>query len=228
MMLIFGPVSGVMTRRLGARVPIVAGSAACCLSFTLPAVDHARMWQLLACGVGSGIGLGLAYAALPNAIIAHVRPEQVGIATGVNTLARSVGSSIGAAVVAAILAAHAGLGGTSGNAGYTIGFAVCAVMFGLGGAAALLIPSVRGMGDSDAAPRGQAAAMGSASAFPYGSASREAKARPRRARVTMSAAARSPVACPAGGRVSLATDARVSRFRRPGAGEKRGEQGGDP
>jgi MFS family permease len=167
MMLVFGPVSGVMTRRLGPRVPIVAGSVVCCLAFTLPAVDHARMWELLACGAGSGIGLGLAYAALPNAIIAHVRPEQVGIATGVNTLARSIGSSIGAAVVAAILAAHAGLGGIPGNAGFTIGFAACAVMFGLGGAAALLIPGAAGMAESEAAPRLQAAAIGSAPAFPY-------------------------------------------------------------
>jgi EmrB/QacA subfamily drug resistance transporter len=167
MMLIFGPVSGVMTRRLGARVPIVAGSMVCCLAFGLPAVDHARMWELLACGVGSGIGLGLAYAALPNAIIAHVRPEQVGIATGVNTLARSIGSSIGAAVVATILAAHAGPGGIPGNQGFTIGFAVCAVLFGLGGAAALLIPGAGGMGETEAAPRLQAAAIGNASAFPY-------------------------------------------------------------
>jgi MFS family permease len=165
MMLLFGPVSGVMTRRLGARVPIVAGSVVCSLAFALPAVDHAHKWQLLACGVGSGIGLGLAYAALPNAIIAHVRPEQVGIATGVNTLARSIGSSIGAAVVAVILAAHAGLDGFPGNQGFTIGFAACAVMFGLGGAAALLIPGADGMRESEAAPRVQAAATGSASAF---------------------------------------------------------------
>ncbi len=165
MMLVFGPVSGVMTRRLGARVPIVAGSVVCCAAFALPTVDHARLWQLLACGVGSGIGLGLAYAALPNAIIAHVRPEQVGIATGVNTLARSIGSSIGAAVVTAILAAQAGIGGIPANQGFTIGFAICAVLFGLGGAAALLIPGADGVGETEAAPRLQAAALGSASAF---------------------------------------------------------------
>lgn len=149
MMLLFGPVSGVMTRRLGARVPIVAGSAACCASFVLPAVDHAHMWQLLACAGGSGIGLGVAYAALPNAIIENVRPEQVGIATGVNTLARSIGSSIGAAAVAAILAAHAAPDGLPSNRGFTIGFAACAVMFGLGGAAVLL--------PADAAPATPAA-----------------------------------------------------------------------
>jgi MFS family permease len=166
MMLIFGPVSGVMTRRLGARVPIIAGSVVSCLAFALPAVNHSRLWELLASGAGSGIGLGLAYAALPNAIIEHVRPEQVGIATGVNTLARSIGSGIGAAVVAAILAAHAGPGGVPGNTGFTTGFAVCAVLFGLGGAAALLIPGAGGLGAGEAAARLQAAAV-SASPFPY-------------------------------------------------------------
>jgi len=117
MMLISGPVSGVMTRQLGPKVPIIAGGVVCCAAFALPASDHARMWQLLACGVGSGIGIGLAYAALPNAITAHVRPEQVGIATGVNTLARSIGSSVGAAVIAAILRTRVreGFRGTPGS-----------------------------------------------------------------------------------------------------------------
>jgi MFS family permease len=143
MMLLFGPVSGVMTRRLGPRAPILAGGIVCCAAFALPAVAHARTWQILACAIGSGVGLGLAYAALPNAIIAHVRPEQTGAATGVNTLARSIGSSIGAAVVAAILAARVVAGGYPWNNGFTLGFGACAVMFGVGGAAALLIPGGR-------------------------------------------------------------------------------------
>jgi MFS family permease len=132
-----------MTRRMGPRAPIFAGGIVCCAAFVLPAVAHARTWQILACAVGSGIGLGLAYAALPNAIIAHVGPEQTGAATGVNTLARSIGSSIGAAVVAAILAARVVAGGYPWNNGFTLGFGACAVMFGVGGAAALLIPGGR-------------------------------------------------------------------------------------
>jgi MFS family permease len=139
MLLLFGPVSGVLTRRAGARAPIVAGGLVCCVSFALPAIDHSHRWQVLACATGSGIGLGLAYAALPNAIIAHVAPEQTGAATGVNTLARSVGSSVGAAAVAAILAAYVTRAGVPGNVGFTAGFGACAAMFGVGGAAALLI-----------------------------------------------------------------------------------------
>lgn len=135
MLLAFGPVSGVMTRRLGPRAPIVAGSAVCCASFALPTVAHTHMWQVVACATGGGIGLGLAYAALPNAIIAHVRADQTGAATGVNTLARSVGSSIGA-----ILAAHLVAAGFPWNAGFTSGFGACAAMLAIGGAAALLIP----------------------------------------------------------------------------------------
>jgi MFS family permease len=143
MMLLFGPVSGVMTRRFGPRAPIVAGGVVSCAAFAVPAVADTHMWQILACATGSGIGLGLAYAALPNAIIAHVSPEHTGAATGVNTLARSIGSSIGAAVVAAILAAHVVAGRLPASSDYTIGFAACAAMFGVGGAAALLIPGGR-------------------------------------------------------------------------------------
>ena len=140
MMLLFGPLSGAMTRRLGPRAPILAGGLISCAAFCLPALAHTRLWQILACATGSGIGLGLAYAALPNAVIAHVPPAHTGAATGVNTLARSIGSSMGAAVVAAVLAARLLPGGFPRDSGFTIGFAVCAAMFGVGAWAALLIP----------------------------------------------------------------------------------------
>ena len=140
MMLLFGPVSGVMTRRLGPRAPILAGGLICCAAFCLPALAHEQLWEILACATGSGIGLGLAYAALPNAVIAHVPPAHTGAATGVNTLARSIGSSIGAAAVAAVLAVRLLPGGFPQDSGFTAGFAVCAAIFGTGALAALLIP----------------------------------------------------------------------------------------
>ena len=50
------------------------------------------------------IGIGLAFAAMPNLIIDAVPPEETGQATGVNALVRSVGASLGSQVTAAVLA----------------------------------------------------------------------------------------------------------------------------
>ena len=50
------------------------------------------------------IGIGLAFAAMPNLIVEAVPPEQTGQATGFNTLVRSVGASLGSQVTAAVLA----------------------------------------------------------------------------------------------------------------------------
>ena len=44
------------------------------------------------------IGIGLAFAAMPNLIVEAVPPEETGQATGVNTLVRSVGASLGSQV----------------------------------------------------------------------------------------------------------------------------------
>ena len=141
MMVVFGSLSGVIARAFGARVPLILGGLVSAASFALPAVAHDRQWQLLACAVGSGIGLGLAYAALANAIIEHVEPRYTGVAMGVNTLARSVGSSIGAAVVAAALAAHVDARGAPADSAFTLGFAMCAVVSVAAAVSAAMIPA---------------------------------------------------------------------------------------
>ena len=143
MMVVFGSLSGVIARALGARVPLILGGLISAASFALPAIAHGREWELLACGVGSGIGLGLAYAALANAIIEHVEPRYTGVAVGVNTLARSVGSSVGAAVVSAVLSAHPAADGAPADSSFTLGFLLCAAVSAAAVAAALLIPARR-------------------------------------------------------------------------------------
>jgi MFS family permease len=141
MMMVFGPVSGMIARAFGARVPLALGGLVSAASFALPAIAHDQQWQLLACTVGSGIGLGLAYAALANAIVEHVDPGSTSVALGINTLARSIGSSIGAAVVAAVLAAHLSAHGAPSDSAFTLGFWICAAMSAAAAGAALCIPA---------------------------------------------------------------------------------------
>ena len=70
------------------------------------------------------IGIGLAFAAMPNLIVEAVPPEETGQATGVNTLVRSVGASLGSQVTAAVLAASAVGAGLPTDSGYTEAFLV--------------------------------------------------------------------------------------------------------
>lgn len=135
-MLVFGPVSGALGRRFGAKVPLALGTVVAAASFVVPAIAHDREWQLLISSALMGIGTGLAFAAMANAIVAAVPPAQTGVATGVNTISRSIGGSIGTAVLAAILAANAGT-----DDGFTTTFWVGAGMLGLAFLAALLLPS---------------------------------------------------------------------------------------
>ena len=71
------------------------------------------------------IGIGFAFAAMPNLIVESVPPERTGEATGFNQLVRSVGSSLGSQISAAILAGSV-VSGAPTDAGYTAAFLVSA------------------------------------------------------------------------------------------------------
>ena len=70
--LVFGPVSGILEGRLGARVPLLLGSILGVAADVVPAISHAASWLLLLSAALSGIGIGLAQAAMTNAIIESV------------------------------------------------------------------------------------------------------------------------------------------------------------
>jgi MFS family permease len=106
--LVFGPVSGILEGRLGARVPLMLGSILGVAAYVVPAISHAASWLLLLSAALSGIGIGLAQAAMTNAIIESVPPSQTGIATSLNAIVRTIGRSLGSAVLAEILTSHTG------------------------------------------------------------------------------------------------------------------------
>ncbi|MGW4965993.1 hypothetical protein ACWEPL_52990 [Nonomuraea sp. NPDC004186] len=67
----------------------------------LLAVAHDAAWHILTAVTLMGIGIGLASAAMTNAILATVPPSRTSVATSIDTLARTIGGSIGTAVLAA-------------------------------------------------------------------------------------------------------------------------------
>jgi EmrB/QacA subfamily drug resistance transporter len=143
MMVVFGPLAGLLDRRYGPKVPMFLGAAAVVVAFALPALSHAAVWQVLLSGVLTGAGIGLTFAAMSNAIIESVPAAQTGEATGVNTIARTIGSSIGTAVVAAVISSQSTPQGLPTDDAFTYGFWVCAGVAVLAVLASLALPSAR-------------------------------------------------------------------------------------
>jgi EmrB/QacA subfamily drug resistance transporter len=141
MMVLFGPIAGLLNRKYGPKLPMFLGTVLVMAAFALPALGHGEIWQVLASGLLTGAGIGFAFAAMSNAIIESVPPSQTGEATSVNSIARTIGSSIGTAVVAAVITSNTTPQGLPTDAAFTDGFWVCAGVAVLAVVAALLLPS---------------------------------------------------------------------------------------
>src|ERR1022692_3461408 len=103
-MLVFGPLSGRLGVRFGARVPLIAGGLISAAGLAVEAASHASEGAVIGYSIVVFAGVGLAFAAFPNLIVGAVPRSMTGEATGVNALIRSLGSSIGSQVAATLLA----------------------------------------------------------------------------------------------------------------------------
>jgi MFS family permease len=143
MMLFAAPFSGRLSRRYGSKVPLVLGSATTMLAFVFLAVAHSSQWQFYAASILLGIGVGFAFASLANLIVEAVRPDQTGVATGMNAVMRTIGGAIGGQVAASLLAASLLANGYPSEHGYTTTFVVMAGVLAASVAASLAVPSRR-------------------------------------------------------------------------------------
>jgi MFS family permease len=97
------PIGARLIGSFGPKVPMVAGGLLAGLALLSLAPWHgAQMDVYVASGV-MGLGIGLAYAAMPAFINSAVPVEQSGVANGMNAVLRTVGGAVGTAVATAIL-----------------------------------------------------------------------------------------------------------------------------
>src|SRR3954462_5540948 len=94
-MLFVGPVSGILGARMGNKVPLTLGAIATAAGLILMGFMHGSELEILVFNTITSIGIGLAYAAMPNLIVDAVPPERTGEATGFNAVVRSIGSPPG-------------------------------------------------------------------------------------------------------------------------------------
>jgi EmrB/QacA subfamily drug resistance transporter len=140
-MLFVGPISGILGAKLGNKVPLTLGGLTTGAGMVLMGFMHGSVAEILVFNTITSIGVGLAYAAMPNLIVDAVPRHQTGQATGFNAVVRSVGSSLGSQVTAAILAGSVlGSTGLPSDSGYTAAFVISGVVALIAGVAAVAIP----------------------------------------------------------------------------------------
>ncbi|MCK9925911.1 MFS transporter [Frankia sp. Mgl5] len=125
----------------GGRGLLLCGLMAVALALFGLAVSHDHLVELGAATFLFGVGIGLAFAAMPALIMEAVPPHETGSATSFNQVLRTAGGSVGSALGAALLAAHTPAGSVEPtNSGYTTAFVVAGGVCALAALAALALP----------------------------------------------------------------------------------------
>jgi len=143
MMLVAGPFAGVLVRRFGGKLPLALGAFISAAALAAMGLDHGTQGAMIAWNIVLSIGIGLAFAAMPNLIFDAVPMSETGEATGFNTLVRSVGASLGSQISAAILTGSVIAGAVlPSDDGYTTAFLVSAGIAAVAALVSLAIPRV--------------------------------------------------------------------------------------
>jgi len=101
---LFGPVSGRLVGRRGARLPLVAGGCGITLGSLLLTglTDTTPPALLLAAYFTFGIGFGLVNTPVTNTAVTGMPPAQAGVAAAIASTSRQVGQTLGVAIVGAV------------------------------------------------------------------------------------------------------------------------------
>ncbi|SIR32391.1 MFS transporter [Micromonospora avicenniae] len=139
-------VAGALTRRVGARRTLAAGSATGVAGFALLAAVHGCTTGVLVGGVLVGIAVSFGFAALPAVLLDAVPLTQTAAANGVNSVFRSIGSSVASALLGVLLATGADASASTPAAPpaegrFTLAFALAGAAFAV--VAALALPRRR-------------------------------------------------------------------------------------
>jgi EmrB/QacA subfamily drug resistance transporter len=127
-MAVAGMISGPLSSRVSFRSQLALGSALAAVSCLGFAFMHDSIWHLYVSSAIFGTGLGFAYATMTNIIVQTVPASQTGAASGMNANIRTIGGAMGTAIMTAIVTAHRQPGGFPEEQGFTIGFAVFALV----------------------------------------------------------------------------------------------------
>jgi MFS family permease len=103
-MMLVSPLSARINAARGPKISLIIGIIVIGATYGAGVVMMDHVWQIMVLSTGLGVGIGLAYSAMPTLIVSAVPARETGAANGLNTLMRSIGMSTSSAVVGVILA----------------------------------------------------------------------------------------------------------------------------
>jgi nitrate/nitrite transporter NarK len=164
MPMLVAPIAGMLSDRVGSRPFMVAGLALQAIAVgwiaTVAAPDAAYSLFVVPFALG-GAGMALVFAPAANAVLASVRPEEAGQASGATNAIRELGGVFGVAVIASVFSSH---GSYASPAAFTQGMTsavwVGAGVLAAGALAALLLPGRVASAASTGAPVAAATVTG--------------------------------------------------------------------
>ena len=146
--MVVSPLAGALADRIGNRPFMVAGlvlqaaGLAWLAAVTQPGTGYGTLVAPL---VVAGVGIGIGFPTVANAVTGSVPLEGVGLAVGTNNALNALGGVFGIAILAAVFAAH---GSYATPASFIAGFRpaewTAAAAAAVGVAAAALAPARRG------------------------------------------------------------------------------------
>jgi EmrB/QacA subfamily drug resistance transporter len=141
--IVVAPIAGALSDRIGRRPVMVTGMLLQGVGLAwlaLVATTSASYGPLVLPLLVSGIGVSMALAATPTAVLSSVAPLDMGKASGANSTFQRFGSVFGIAIAVAVFAANGHLGApASFNAGFRPALAVLASLSLLGALSALAV-----------------------------------------------------------------------------------------
>ncbi|MFJ4711264.1 DHA2 family efflux MFS transporter permease subunit [Streptomyces sp. NPDC088785] len=156
MPMLVAPIAGYLSDRISGRTIAATGLFLQALGLgwfaTVISADVSYAAQLPALIV-SGVGMALYFAPASNLVMASVRPEEQGIASGSNNALREVGGALGIAIMASIFSAQGGYDSARSFVdGIRPALWVGAALVAVAGLAALAIPGARRAADGTPGP----------------------------------------------------------------------------
>jgi EmrB/QacA subfamily drug resistance transporter len=144
MPLIFAPLAGVLATRVGTRPILAVGLALQAIGMgwmTVVFEVSTPFVELIAPFAITGIGMAFVFSMAPEAVLASVRRQDAGKASGATNAIREVGAVMGVAVLASVFAANGGYGSPQAfTEGMVAALPIAVAVLGGGAALALLTP----------------------------------------------------------------------------------------
>jgi EmrB/QacA subfamily drug resistance transporter len=145
--MIVAPIAGLLSDRIGARplmatgLALQAGAIAWLAAILAPTTSFGAMVVPFVMG---GTGMALVFAPSANALLASVREDEAGKASGATNTIREVGGVMGVAILASVFQAHGGYETPQAfTDGITAALPIGAVVLAAGALIALLVPKMK-------------------------------------------------------------------------------------